>query len=110
MRMIAGESNADAVDITSVNNAIAQIEYIDGEILKVHDFVYSRNILLKMTEQQRKVYALLPNSFCISDVYDLVMAKADFTKDQLKKFVRVRDYFVRASKGHYVKKYEDLSD
>ncbi|WP_455590739.1 DUF3987 domain-containing protein [Bacteroides sp.] len=110
MRMIAGESNADAVDIISVNNAITQIEYIDGEILKVHDFVYSRNILLKMTEQQRKVYALLPNSFCISDVYDLVMAKAEFTKDQLKKFVRVRDYFVRVSKGYYVKKYEDLSD
>ncbi len=110
MRMIAGEANADAVDIISVNNAITQIEYIDGEILNVHDFVYSKNILLKMTEQQRKVYTLLPNGFCISDVYIIVLEQAGFTKDQLKKFVRVKDYFIRVSKGRYTKKYVDLND
>ena len=110
MRYIAGEADLDAVDLTSVNNAIEQIRYFEAQILAVHDFVYGKNLLLKMTEQQRAVFAVLPSSFCISEVYDLVMDKASFTKDQLKKFVRIKEYFIRTSKGNYTKRFEEIND
>lgn len=110
MRFIAGEADLDAVDLISVNNSIAQIEYFEIQILLVHDFVYGKNLILKMTEQQRTVFATLPSSFCISDVYDLVMNKASFSKDQLKKFVRIKEYFFRTSKGNYTKRFEEIND
>ena len=110
MRFIAGEADLDAVDLISVNNSIAQIEYFETQILLVHDFVYGKNLILKMTEQQRAVFATLPSSFCISDVYDLVMDKASFSKDQLKKFVRIKEYFIRTSKGNYTKRFEEIND
>jgi len=97
------------VSIRAVENAILLVNYFMKEVIKVHKFVYGKDIRLAMSETQQKVYDMLPPEFYIAQKYDEV-AKLGFTKDQLKKFVGIKKYFTRIKRGCYRKNFIELSD
>lgn len=103
------DDSPNEVGIRAVENAILLVNYFMKEAIKVHKFVYEKDIRLAMSEIQQKVYDMLPPEFYIGQKYDEV-AKLGFTKDQLKKFVGIKKYFTRINRGCYKKNFIELSD
>jgi len=99
----------DKVGIRAVENAILLVNYFMKEVIKIHKLIFAKDIRLGMSEKQREVYEILTPDFSLSQVYDKV-GKIGFTKDQLKKFVKIDKYFSRTGHGIYRKNFLELSD
>ncbi|MDR0866818.1 MAG: DUF3987 domain-containing protein [Candidatus Symbiothrix sp.] len=99
----------DEIGIRAVENAILLVDYFMREAVKVHGLVYKKDIRSRMTEKQREVYEIMPPAFYLSQMRDKVAALG-FSKDQLKKFLGIEDYFERIERGKYKKKFVEVTD
>ncbi|KAA6323219.1 hypothetical protein EZS27_027323, partial [termite gut metagenome] len=102
------DGSKDEVGIRAVESAILLVEYFMRETVKVHELVYKKDVRLRMSSKQREVYEILPPQFYIGEMYSKV-AELGFSQDQLKKFVRITDYFEKIARGNYKKKFVELS-
>ncbi|KAA6310698.1 hypothetical protein EZS27_038043 [termite gut metagenome] len=101
------DGSKDEVGIRAVEGAILLVEYFMKETVKVHELVYKKDVRLRMSPKQREVYEILSSQFYIGQMYSKV-AELGFSQDQLKKFVRITDYFEKIARGKYKKKFFEL--
>jgi hypothetical protein len=102
-------NRSNKVGIRAAENAILLVNYFMKEVIKVHKFVYSKDIRIGMSDKQRELYENLTPKFSLCRTYDKA-ANFGFTKDMLKKFVKVEKYFKRIGHGEYEKIFNELSD